>query len=88
VKMNIRLCVMPRSRMSGALPPLPLIPSLRAQRRLFYFIVVVKIVINKQLFEASRGKSLQKVVVVCRAVNCKCAELGNCRICICLEIFT
>jgi len=88
VKMNIHFCVMPRSRMSGALPPLPLIPSLRAQRRLFYFIVVVKVVINKQLFEESRSKSLQKVVVYQKAVNCKCAKLGNCRISVCLEIFT
>ena len=67
--------------MSGALPPFPLIPSLHAQHKLFYFIVV-KIVSNKQLFEASRSKSLQKVVV------CQCAKLGNSTICVYLEIFT
>jgi len=74
--------------MSGALPPFRLIPSLRAQRRLFYFIVVVNIVINKQLFETSRSKSLQKVVVCQRAVNGKCAQLGNCSISVWLEILT
>jgi hypothetical protein len=84
--MNLHLRVMPMLRMSGAFPPLPLIPSLRAQRTLFYYIVV-KIVINKQLFEASRNKSLQKDVVCQRVLNCKCAKLGN-RICVYLEIFT
>jgi hypothetical protein len=86
--MNIHLRVMPRLRMSGAFPPLPLIPSLRAQRGLFYFIVVVNIVISKQLFEAYISKSLQREVVCQRTVNCKCAKLCNCRICVCLEIFT
>lgn len=85
MKMNIHLRIMPRSRISGALPPLPLIPSLRSQRRLFYFIVV-KIVINKHLFEASRSTSLKKHVVCQRAVKCKCAKLGKCSICVYLEI--
>jgi hypothetical protein len=89
VKMNFHFRVMPRLRMNGAIPPLPLIPSWLAQRRLFYFVVVVKIVLNKQLFDASRSKSLQKNVVFQRAVNYFCSKHSNCRIFdICFTLFT
>ena len=54
--MNNELQVRPRLRISGAIPLLALIPSLRAQHRLLYFIVVIKIVMKKQLFEASISK--------------------------------